>query len=365
MSFTISSYMLDAISGASVEMLVDGVPVTVDQTIVVNQVVTLVCGAGFKFESAPYFRYTDMMSYIDYDFILSLETNEKVASGVYDGIYDSLYAGWPVINTIIDENESGDIAPLNNVYLVDPDIIETVNSERFVYLLGGESVEQVIDYGVYILSILNLPFKIDDSLVAGLNTVKLGNKTLTVSAEQLTTDKIIIDFGTISTPANSGDLLDYTNIVVNLYLPFVNPITIDANMAVGEAIGIEYTIDVYTGNAIINLSSSKIEGRVFYSSNVNLGVSVPYTTQSATTQQLFNANIAQTGNNKILKPFIEVIKNDVVLPHGFFTVPIADEGQLSAESGFVTVDNIELEVEALSIEKEMIIARLASGVIIK
>lgn len=364
MAFNIDQYMLDFIAGSSVEMFVNGSPAFSGQVITNGQLVELKAGAGFKFESEPFFIYRDQFTWQDYIFTLPLDSTEKIGSALYTGIYDRRPGGSPSIATVIDESESGEVVPLNNVYVVDADIIESVNEQRFIIRYDGD-VEDNIDYGVYILSLLKLPFKIDESLVVGENTVKLGHRTLTVSAPQVITDSIAVDMGSITVPEIEFNAIDFTNVAINLHLPFTNSITVESQYVIGETLGVEYIIDVYSGNAIINLTSTKVGGSVFFSVNVNLGVSVPYTTQSVSNQQLYNGNITQLGNNRITKPVIEVIKNDSILPYGFFTIPVTDEGSLIDETGFITVSNIELEVDAVNVERELIINKLSSGVIIK
>lgn len=355
--------MLDFITGSSVSMFVDGVPAFDGQVVASGQLVELKAATGFKFESEPFFIYTDTFTYQDYIFTLPLDSASKIGAATYTGIYDTRPGGFPNLSTVIDESDSGEVTPLNNVYVVDVDIIEQVNAQRFITQYDGDT-ENNIDYGVYILSLLQLPFKIDDDLIAGENTIKLGNKTLKVSAPQVVADSIAVNMGNITVPEIEFNALDFTNVAINLHLPFTNSIVVEAQYIIGETLGIEYIIDVYSGNAIINLTSTKVDGAVFYSVNVNLGVTVPYTTQSVSNQQLYNGNITQLGNNRITKPIIEVVKNDSILPYGFFTIPINDEGALANESGFITVSNINLEVDALNFERETIINKLTSGVII-
>ena len=71
------------------------------------------------------------------------------------------------------------------------------------------------------------------------------------------------------------------------------------------------------------------------------------------------------GDNGVLIPYIEIVRNDAILPNGFFTVPVVDESLISGQSGFIKIDNVELETSALGNEKAQIISLLNSGVIIK
>ncbi|MFW3388191.1 UNVERIFIED_CONTAM: hypothetical protein RF648_19580, partial [Kocuria sp. CPCC 205274] len=116
------------------------------------------------------------------------------------------------------------------------------------------------------------------------------------------------------------------------------------------------------GTATINITSTKLAA-VISSTQVNIGVRVPYMADSYTAPE--NTGVVAGGNNGVKIPYIELISHDAILPHGFFTVPVVDESLISGQSGYIKIDNVELETNALGNEKAQIISLLNSGVIIK
>lgn len=252
-----------------------------------------------------------------------------------------------------------EVAGVNRVYKVSNQIITDINDVRF-----QQSGDTVIDYGDYILGLIQLPFAIDPEKLDEVGNIQLGNFDTQVEAESIKVDRLSVDLGTIEVPETEFNLLDFANVVCNLHLPLTQSVVVDSNYVIGETLGIEYLIDLYSGEATINLTSTKVNGDVFFSKQTTLGVNIPYI-RTGRTANLDNANISVGGENHIKTPFIEVVKNDAVLPYGFFTIPIVDEGELFGEAGLVRVEQIDLEVATTTGEKNSIEQLLASGVIIK
>ena len=97
---------------------------------------------------------------------------------------------------------------------------------------------------------------------------------------------------------------------------------------------------------------------------VDLGIDIPFI-NAVTGKTVNNNNIDLGGDNGVLIPYIEIMRNDAILANGFFTVPVVDESLISGQTGYIKIDNIELETSALGNEKAQIISLLNSGVIIK
>ena len=252
----------------------------------------------------------------------------------------------------------------NNIYLVDREIIKSVNAERFewVGVIGSESP---LDYGDYILSLTKIPFKIDPELISGEAFIVLGDKTTKTQSPVLLTDHYRVDLGYIEVPAGDTPSLDYMRTTCNVTLPFANSIAVEPEYVLGERLGVEYLIDLYTGKTTINLKSSKVGGSVFHSATVDLGVSIPYIRTELQSVNASNIGISLGGNNHITHAGVELQRHRALLPYGFFAVPVTDDGILGDEKGYIEVENIDLRVNALSVEKEQILNVLRNGVIIK
>ena len=118
-----------------------------------------------------------------------------------------------------------------------------------------------------------------------------------------------------------------------------------------------------TSKATINIKSTKIGGAVIDQKIVSLGINIPYA--QFTGGDVTNSNIEVGGDNRIKVPFIEIVRSDAPLKDGLFSAVIVDEKILNTQTGFITVDNIDLVSKAIKSEKDELISILNGGVIIK
>lgn len=248
----------------------------------------------------------------------------------------------------------------NNVYLVDNDKLQKITKNRFEFIAGSQQ-DTLIDYGNYILSVLQLPLTVDSNLIIGSESVKLATHDTGVVCNKLSTDSLNCDLGTIVIPETFNSLLDFDNTTAILYLPMAQPINIDVEYVVGEEISIVYIIDVYTGKATINITSSKTGG-VIIQKVVDMGIVIPHNGDGG---NLKNSNIELAGDNGVKTPYIEIVRSDAPLIDSVFAVPVIDEQVLNTQTGFITVENIDLNSKAIKSEKDEIINILNAGVIIK
>lgn len=252
----------------------------------------------------------------------------------------------------------------NNVYLIDGDILKVVNTERFERIGSGES-SQIMDFGQFILGLIYLPTELPAEGVLEPAFIKLAKKELPVKAPELKSDTIFLEMGEIDVPASFGDSRDFMNTLCRLHLPNAPSIVVEPEYIIGQTLSIEYLVDAYTGETSVTLYSTKTGKYAFHMHRVSLGISVPYATSSRQDFTLGNANIDIGGDNKVTTPFVEVVRNESPLAEKFFSVPITDEATLSQQSGYIEVENVELDFQALGDEKRQIENQLASGVIIK
>ena len=265
------------------------------------------------------------------------------------------YESW----NIATKQETPAVVGTNNVYKIDSNILAAVNKERFVTITGSDTP---YDYGQFILSVLQFPFDIPADIILGKFPIQLADRELTTTANKVAADRIRIDLGEIIVPDTYGNMLSYANTNAIIHLPLSPSIVLDLEYVIGQTLGVYYLLDVYTGTATINITSTKLAA-VISSTQVNIGVRVPYMADAYTAPE--NTGVVAGGNNGVKIPYIELISHDAILPNGFFTVPVVDETLISAQSGYIKIDNVELETNALGNEKAQILSLLNSGVIIK
>ena len=253
-----------------------------------------------------------------------------------------------------------DVRGYNNVYALTDDQLRDVTQSRFVVFDGLET----IDYGKYIIGLIELPFEVSPDIIQGASTVKMGAYNSEISATLLKTDTIRLNLGDITVPLVKNSLLDYKNTVAILHLPYAKAINVDVDYVIGQTVNIEYVINLYDGVAVINLSSSKL-GDVFLTVNVDMDISIPFANIETFPSKNDGKNISLGGDNGVKTPYFEIMRNNAILENGFFTIPIVDETLLSEQNGFIKIDEIDLKVKASKDEKEMILNTINQGVIIK
>ena len=135
-----------------------------------------------------------------------------------------------------------------NVYLVTLDNLKEFAAKRY-FTDGGENV----DLGEYVNRIKRIytditPFSSD--------VIRCGNFNTGVACQQPAQDKITIDFGTAVVPAHNEDNTDYES-EIQLFLPFAGFVTLNTDYA-GKTIGLQYVINVVTGNGVALLSCNGV-----------------------------------------------------------------------------------------------------------
>lgn len=295
--------------------------------------------------------------------VFNISPNGKSGSVTIDTGYppSDPFSGFAI--NFVTEQETPEIkGEFNNIYKVDKDIMSAVNKERWVYDPNSDNPVEYRDYGSNIINLLHLPFAIPEDYILGASPIQLGDKGLNVSANKISKDLVRVDLGSIVVNGEFKDSLDYVGTTALLHIPRANPISIDLEYVIGCTLGITYDVDLYSGRATVNITSSKIDD-VILTKDIEFGFNIPFNGEFNNSPD--NLNIELTGDNGVSKPFIELVKTDLILPKGFYTIPVIDEGKLNGYNGFVQVDEMELKTKATAAERDLIQSQLSEGVIIK
>ena len=329
-------------------------------------------GTGIKTGYEIYFVAGD-------DFEFELITPDKANIGYRDDYGSYIYFPYnfenPSIANVVVGSDFSDVSfvglvgnsseidtkGVNDVFLITDETMREIINANFNFNNGQET----IDYGKYILGLLELPFSIDAEFIKFTDVeIGLAGYKTGFSGDLLKSDVLNVNMGVIEVIENKNNFLDYVNTVAVLHLPFSDPVNIDINYVIGYEIGIEYLINLYDGLATINISSSKIGG-VITTLSIDLNVSIPFGSVSSQPPKNDPSNVKLGGYNGVTSPYVEILRNDAVLENGFFTIPVVDETLLIEQNGFVKIDEIDLKVKASKDEKEMILNAINQGVIIK
>lgn len=141
-----------------------------------------------------------------------------------------------------------------NVYLVTLDELAEFSGKRFFKETGtdpstGAPIYENIDLGAYVNKIRRIYTNIGAS---STDVIRCGNYNTGVSCHQPAQDKITLDFGTAVVPAHNKDNTDYES-AIQIFLPFAGFVNLNTDYA-GKTIGLQYVINVVTGNGVALLS---------------------------------------------------------------------------------------------------------------
>jgi hypothetical protein len=145
-----------------------------------------------------------------------------------------------------------------NVYLVTLDELAEFSKKRFFKQTGsdpetGASQYENIDLGAYVNKIRRVYTNIGAS---STDVIRCGNYNTGVSCHQPAQDKITLDFGTAVVPAHNEDNTDYES-EIQIFLPFAGFVNLNTDYA-GKTIGLQYVINVVTGNGVALLSCNGV-----------------------------------------------------------------------------------------------------------
>lgn len=240
-------------------------------------------------------------------------------------------------------------------------------------------------------------------------TIVVGSIDTEVSSDIVTSQYTSINCGNVTIPEYFQDYTDYSPYTeVIAYLPFIGFVNLEADDIIGSTVNITYTVDVFTGCCICEITVTKNNmSAVLYTFNGNCAVQLPLT--SATHANIFGvlsgASTAMlgiaTGNPLMLiggvasagmsagktsigrsgslgsnagamgckKPYL-LIRRPVAYNASHYNryigIPANETKLLSTLTGFTRVKNVHVEniESATDKEKDLIQALLKEGVII-
>src|SRR5699024_5884573 len=129
------------------------------------------------------------------------------------------------------------VSGANNLYKINKADLKQINIDRFETI--GTIPPSVVDYGVNILGVINLPFNINPDYIQEPELIKLGKHETTVTAPKIAVDKLYINLGDISVPMAENSL-GYTNTRAIIHLPYANSLDLNISDVTGQIINVEY-----------------------------------------------------------------------------------------------------------------------------
>ena len=241
-----------------------------------------------------------------------------------------------------------------SIYNPTYDEVDELSKKRFFSV----TQEQMVDLSQYIISFRKL--YVDIPQIAR-ELVYFGKYNTNVSSNILTTNFIETDCGTITIDEYNKNSLDYNGVEIELYLPFVGSISLNANQVYGKQLRLLYRTNPLNGDCVAILFSDNIQ--VAYSQgNVSFDVPINF--------KYGNLNNYGTNDNALymaeLRPYIEIKTNRQYQNMNSRLLNNNLWVQISDCSGYVQFNDIELHPinKINKDEYDEIISLLQGGVIV-
>lgn len=321
-------------------------------------VIKFTADAGYVFNTQGWVSTLDKFStprppYYD---IPATGTNE-VSLAIDTGSHEK---DWTMEITLKADLDIGNsVLPYVNLY--NPSDIDLANFSHEIFISFSNNEITSEDISSFIMGTIKLPLSIPNKLVAGVEPMKLGLLTSEIEVNRLNDYLLTIDLGDISVGETYHNIMDYQNVVCELFLPFVNSVVIDNEFIINQTITIQYVVNLYDGDVTINLTST-LTGKVFKIINENISQEIPFIG--------FRQRDNVTGGlqvglvNNILTPYIQLTNNIPIDDIERFGVEDVRVVSLSDVVGYVEVDEFRISSDASNVELEEIKQLLRSGVII-
>lgn len=198
----------------------------------------------------PVFSYQDEAGYYQSKPLTVSEDKQTATGQILLGDYQSMGVVAEAYPVTVAGEQYGAI----NVYLVTLDELAEFSGKRFFKETAtdpdtGAPIYENIDLGAYVNKIRRVYTNIGAS---STDVIRCGNYNTDVSCHQPAQDKITLDFGTAVVPAHNEDNTDYES-AIQIFLPFAGFVNLNTDYA-GKTIGLQYVINVVTGNGVALLS---------------------------------------------------------------------------------------------------------------
>lgn len=205
-------------------------------------------------DEIPVFSYHDEYGYYQNKPLTVSEDKQTATGQILLGNYQIMEVVAEAYPVTVVGQQYGAI----NVYLVTLDELAEFSGKRFFKETGtdpstGAPIYENIDLGAYLNKIRRVYTNIGAS---STDVIRCGNYNTGVSCHQPAQDKITLDFGTAVVPAHNEDNTDYES-EIQIFLPFAGFVTLNTDYA-GKTIGLQYVINVVTGNGVALLSCNGV-----------------------------------------------------------------------------------------------------------
>lgn len=205
-----------------------------------------------------------------------------------------------------------------------------------------------LDYSNYIMNLYNLPLSINDEDVNPDSDIYLGSIKIDTKADQIKKDTLTYNLGKIKVDEIYNGYLDYENTNCYLTVPFIETITLDPQNVINNTLTISLDVNLYNGSCVLYVKSEKLN-KIIYTEKDVISQNIPY--YLTNNMVSVNSNVDQIIKNT-LQAYIVVEREQ------------NKQGLISDFKGYNTFSTIELKTNASLSEQNEILSQLQSGVYI-
>ena len=241
-----------------------------------------------------------------------------------------------------------------SIYNPTYDEVDELSKKRFYSV----TQEQMLDLSQYIISFRKL--YVDIPQIAR-ELVYFGKYNTNVSSNIVTTNFIETDCGTITIDEYNKNSLDYNGVEIDLYLPFIGNISLNASQVYGKPLRLVYRTNPLNGDCVAVIMSDNVQ--IAYSQgNVSFDVPINF--------KYGNLNNYGTNDNSLymagLQPYIEVRTNRQYQPMNNDLLNNNLWVQISECSGGVTFGDVDLRPASnlTKDEYDEIVSLLKGGIVV-
>lgn len=246
---------------------------------------------------------------------------------------------------------------LSNHYYLDEVQFNSFRNEITGIVAVEKANESKILTSQFISSIKVYPFNIPENILLGNNKIQIREYTLNSEGNMVSGEYITMTYGTIQVDQEYNNSLDFINVDVNLYIPFMSgSISIDPTYIIGRKVEILVNVVIGTGVATLNLKDVE-SGNIYNISTHSVGSDYPIMGMD-TNNIKFEPN--QVINN-IRQAYVIIKKPN----YTGVDVLATRKGVLTDVKGYVKVNNVSINNVSTHNEKENLIYILKQGVFIK
>ena len=216
-------------------------------------------------------------------------------------------------------------------------------------------------------SIYSMPFKLPDEMISeepkDIITYNSGGTNVeSPEARYILDNKYIVPLGTISVEGEYGNVYDFKDTQAYVHAPYVEqPILVDPSYVINEQVTLNVAIDLYNGNATLNIHSSKIQGELVQRNNIPIKHDIPMVSNS---YNVIEGVVGGFVYNQVTTPFIEIVRNIPYESGSMFGKESNDYSQLKHFTGYIEVMTSHVNSTASETEQETIQTLLRQGVYI-